>query len=101
MDACDLGLMRHLAGRFGAFFRRGGIGEWRSVLPPDMIDTFRRMEPYRTQLAALGCNMDPQDVPVDRKIAGRQHPLLALSGFSNGVPMAPILKKCLFRWKAR
>ena len=101
IEMCDLEQMRNMAGGFSGFFRGGRVGAWRDLLPPDVVDTLRTMEPYAGQLAALGYSMDPADPIIARHIEPRpRHPMASLKHFENGVPVAPILVQCFF-WARR
>jgi hypothetical protein len=61
VERCDIRVMRALAHENSAFFRQGGCGSWRRVLPADIIDLLRTTEPYPAQFAALGYTLDAQD----------------------------------------
>jgi hypothetical protein len=95
VESCNLDLMRTLAGRFGGFFRAGRSGAWRDVLPPDIVEVFRSTEPYRSQVSALGYSMDgaAREIALSNAPPLRC-PLLDVSRFDNGVPVAPLLVKC-------
>jgi hypothetical protein len=95
VESCSLDLMRTLAGRFGGFFRAGRAGAWRDFLPPDIVEVFRSTEPYRSQMSALGYSMDgaPGET-VPGMAPPLRCPLLDVSRFDSGVPVAPILVKC-------
>ena len=94
VEACRLGLMRRLAGPFGGFFRHGAISEWQNILSAEIIDIFRQ-EPYRSQFAALGYTLDPNDPLNLRCTPENGHDgFLRLDHFDNGVPIVPIIEKC-------
>jgi hypothetical protein len=95
VQACDITLMRRLAGPFGGFFREGRVGTWRTILPPDIIDCFKYVEPYRSQLSALGYSMEPdEDVICPTAESPGKSPLAYVRQFDNGVRVSPILVKC-------
>lgn len=97
ISACELDLMRRLAGKFGGFFRRGGIGEWRKLLPGDVVEMFRTVDPYPAQCAELGYRMDAGDVFTSREVPERRrHPFSNRERFENGVRIPAIAKKCFF-----
>ncbi len=101
IDMCDIGLLRAMAGSFGGFFREGRIGGWRDSLPAEIAEILRSEAPNPTQTAMLGYSMDPADPLIDRQIRPRlAHPMVTLERFRNGVPVAPILRKCFF-WVPR
>jgi hypothetical protein len=57
----DMGVMRALLPRQSAFFRKGGSGGWRDVLPDDVIELLRTTEPYPSQMAVLGYTLDADE----------------------------------------
>lgn len=93
--ACDMELMRSLAGPFAGFFREGRVGAWTDVLAPDIVQVLRDQEPYRSQIAMLGYSME-----LSQDCLGRELPkiepcvLQRIPAFDNGVPVSPILIKC-------
>ena len=97
IEACDIKVLRDNYAIDSRFFRRALIGEWRSVLPTDVLHRFAREEPFRSQLSFLG-----YDVRVDEKTAkprARKEMSVAPSAvqdhFDNGVPFVPILGRLL------
>jgi Sulfotransferase domain len=97
IDACDIKVLRDNYAIDSRFFRRALIGEWRSVLPTDVLHRFAREEPFRSQLSFLG-----YDVKVDEKSEkswARKEMSMAPSAaedhFDNGVPFVPILGRLL------
>jgi hypothetical protein len=61
IERCDIREMRAMAYENRGFFRQGGTGGWRQVLPADIIDLLRTSEPYPAQFATLGYTLDAQD----------------------------------------
>jgi sulfotransferase family protein len=95
VDACDIKVLRDNYAIDSRFFRRALIGEWRSVLPTHVLRRFAEEEPFRSQLAYLG-----YEVEVDGKRAKPQKeksitPELSQQCFDNGVPFVPILAELL------
>ena len=96
IDACDIRVLRNSHAVDSRFFRRALIGEWRSVLPVEVLRRFAEEEPFRSQLAFLGYEVEldeiaPQRVlresPPDRQPHGER--------FDNGVPFVPVLAELL------
>ena len=95
IQACDIKVLRDNYAIDSRFFRRALIGEWRSVLPADVLRRFAKEEPFRSQLSFLG-----YDVKVDSKRAKLRKgtlvaPEAAQKRFDNGIPLAPILAELL------
>ena len=90
---CDIALMRQLAGDDAKFYRQGGIGAWRSSLPPTIVDLLRRTDPYPARFAALGYTLDPTDpiYAMPRRHRSAQNPFHGITHFDNGVPIPPVL----------
>lgn len=61
VERCNIREMRALAHENRTFFRQGGYGNWRQVLPADIIDLLRTTDPYPAQFATLGYTLDTQD----------------------------------------
>jgi hypothetical protein len=61
IERTDMPVMRALIPHQRAFFRKGGSGGWREVLPDDIVEILRTTEPYPSQLAAMGYTLDAQD----------------------------------------
>jgi hypothetical protein len=61
VERCDIRVMRSLAHENRAFFRQGGGGGWRRVLPADIVELLRTIDPYPAQFAALGYSLAAQD----------------------------------------
>lgn len=97
LEMCDIDVMRRMAGKFSGFFRQGRIGDWRELLPPDIIQVFQSQPPYASQMARLGYSMDPVNgVPARPLPSQQRHPMNSLRRFDNGVTVAPILVQCFF-----
>jgi hypothetical protein len=77
------------------FFRTGKIGNWRTELGAEITEIFRNIEPYPSQFAALGYNLDPNDPLIDAPQVSRDSdsPFHNISHFDNGVPVSPTLVK--------
>ena len=97
IDACDIKVLRDSHANDSRFFRRALIGEWRSVLPVEVLRRFAEEEPFRSQLAFLG-----YDVKLDEAVFGQisreQTPTDRRSRaerFDNGVRFVPILAELL------
>lgn len=58
VTACEIGRMRRRFDPWGRFFRKGAVGDWADELPRRVIDLLCQCEPYPTQLAVLGYDMD-------------------------------------------
>jgi hypothetical protein len=71
----DMRVMRALLPRQSAFFRKGGSGGWRDVLPRDIVEILRTTEPYPSQMAALCYTLDAEDPWSD--LAPRRPPAKA------------------------
>ncbi len=61
VERCDINVMRSLAFEDRSFYRKGGTGGWRDVLPATIVDLLRTIEPYPAQFAALGYTLDTED----------------------------------------
>lgn len=95
IEACDIGLMRSLAERDHQLFRQGGVGGWRTGLPPETLAVLRRVEPYPTYAAALGYTFDPDDPLTTAPAKARtfHNPFRGVTHFDTGAPVAPILAR--------
>ncbi len=95
IEACDIGLMRSLAERDQQFFRQGGVGGWRTELPPEALAMLRAVEPYPTYTSLLGYTFDFDDPLTSAPANARtfHNPLRDVTHFDNGVPVAPILAR--------
>jgi hypothetical protein len=97
IDACDIKVLRDSSPVDSRFFRRALIGEWRTVLPGEVLRRFAEEEPFRSQLNFLGYEVEldeaeparihRQQPPSDRRLVGER--------FDNGVPLVPILEELL------
>jgi hypothetical protein len=91
VERCDIDLMRKGAiGQAKRFFRKGGAGGWRSVLPSDIVDLLRASDPYPSQFEALGYSVDA-DTFAEVSAARRQNPIAQASHFDNGVKLSPVI----------
>ncbi|MHB8645405.1 MAG: sulfotransferase domain-containing protein [Thermomicrobiales bacterium] len=95
IEACDISLMRAMAGEGRDFFRKGEVGVWRTELPPDVIELFRHVEPYPTYSALLGYTFDRDDPLTSAPAKPRtfDNPLRDVTHFANGVPVPPVVAK--------
>jgi Sulfotransferase domain len=95
IDACAIEVLRDSYAIDSRFFRRALIGEWRSALPVEVLRRFAEEEPFRSQLAFLGYEIELDEFALQR-VLRRQTPKQA-SGecFDNGVPFVPILSELL------
>lgn len=95
IEACDIGLMRSLAERDRDFFRQGGVGGWRTDLPPETLAVLRKVEPYPTYSALLGYTFDLDDPLTTAPAKARtfHNPFRGVTHFDTGVPVAPILAR--------
>jgi len=97
ITSCELNVLRKKTDVHSKFFRRGLTGEWRSELPKDVIRTFRDEEPFKSQFAFLGYDLN-YDIPVEQpaRLFSRGLNLQpAESCFDNGVPFVPVLGQIL------
>ncbi len=95
VELCDIDLMRRLPDGDPRFFRKGTVGNWKQELPPEIIDTLRRTDPYPAQFAELGYTLDPDDAltTLPRKPRLSQNPFRDISHFDNGIVVPPIAVK--------
>ncbi len=95
IEACDIKVLRDRSTVDSRFFRRALIGESRSVLPVEVLRRFAEEEPFRSQLAFLGYEIELAEIAPHR-VSRRQTPNQT-SGelFDNGVPFVPILTELL------
>ncbi len=95
IDACDIKVLRDSYAIDSRFFRRALIGEWRTVVPADILRRFAEEEPFRSQLAFLGYQVELDEIgpqPITRAQTPNQSPREC---FDNGVPFVPILTELL------
>ena len=90
VEQCDISVMRKMAGRDGKFFRKGGSGNWRQDLPPEIVALFGAADPYPAQLARLGYTFADEDPEIVPRTARRAARVSAIERFANGVPVPPI-----------
>jgi hypothetical protein len=72
VEQSEIGVLRRLAVQDSGFFRQGGVGEWRDVLPGEVVDILRTVDPYPAQLAALGYSFDLRDAPLAAPAVARR-----------------------------
>lgn len=95
IESCNITVLRDRDPVDSRFFRRALIGEWRSVLPHEVLRRFRDEEPFKSQLAFLGYDLElADDGPTSRARAGSVLPLQG-HRFDNGVPFVPVLLELL------
>jgi hypothetical protein len=95
IEACDIEVLRDNYSIDSRFFRRALIGEWRTVLPAEILRRFAEEEPFRSQLTFLGYEVELDEIApiqVERRQTTNQPPGEC---FDNGVPFAPILAELL------
>jgi Sulfotransferase domain len=95
IDGCDIEILRDSYAIDRRFFRRALIGEWRTALPAEILRRFAEEEPFRSQLAFLGYQVELDEIgpqPVARGQTPNQSPGEC---FDNGVPFVPILTELL------
>jgi hypothetical protein len=95
IDACDIKVLRDSSATDSKFFRRALIGEWRTVLPAEILRRFAEEDPFRSQLSFLGYVVELNDIepkPVLREQTRNQS---RGECFDNGVPFVPILAELL------
>lgn len=99
VERCDLSLMRSLAGKTAAFFRRGGSGHWKDELPPEVIEIFRHEPPFPRLFDALGYSLDSDDPRTKSPRAPRRlrNPFAGVERFDNGAPILPFMKADYWR----
>lgn len=91
VDMCDIDVLRVVYGDGPKFFRQGGVGGWKQVLPQQVIDTLHNTDPYPAQFAALGYTLESDDplTTLPRKWVSR-NPFRNITHFDNGVPVPEI-----------
>jgi hypothetical protein len=95
-DACAIEVLRDSYAIDSRFFRRALIGEWRSALPVEVLRRFAEEEPFRSQLAFLGYEVELDAVaPPQRVLRGQTPDQASGECFDNGVPFVPILTELL------
>jgi hypothetical protein len=95
IEACDIEVLRNSSATDSRFFRRALIGEWRTVLPTEILGRFTEEEPFRSQLDFLGYEVELDEIApkeVWREQTTNQPPGEC---FDNGVPFVPILDELL------
>ena len=95
IDACDITVLRDTSATDSKFFRRALIGEWRTVLPAEILRRFAEEEPFRSQLAFLGYEVELVEVAPKQIWRGQTTNELPGECFDNGVPFVPILVELL------
>ena len=95
VELCDIDLMRNTLSGGPEFFRKGSVGDWKSVLPPEIADILRHTEPYPTQFAELGYTLDQDDplTTLPQKPRVSRNSLEDIGHFDNGVPVPQIAVK--------
>ena len=64
VEKCRLEQMRIEVGEDALFFRGGGVGGWKSSLPPSIIQLLRQLPPYPLQFKWLGYTLEPDAAPA-------------------------------------
>ncbi len=95
IGACDIEVLRDSSAVDSRFFRRALIGEWRSVLPVEVLRRFAEEEPFRSQLAFLGYEIELNEIALQRVLRGQTPNQSSGECFDNGVPFVPILTELL------
>ncbi len=95
---CDIKMLRNLYDPQAKFFRKGGIGGWKDILSPQLVEIFEKVEPYPTIFKALGYNLDPHDPFMTRPVkpSSYQNPFSQTRHFDNGAPIPTIAIKLFF-----
>ena len=62
LEKCQLEQMRKDAQGDAAFFRGGGLGNWKTSLPAEIVEMLRHLSPYASQIEWLGYRLD--DYPI-------------------------------------
>lgn len=99
----ELGELRRAAPVHQEFFRKGGTGSWVADLPEEFQRVLRSEPPLPEQSALLGYTLDPA-APVNlRRIepVRLRYPFRGSSLFTNGVPVAPLLRELYFEQPTR
>lgn len=98
IERCDIDMLRKRLKGNAKFFRQGQIGNWRNILPPQIVDRFRTEAPYSEQFAALGYTLDPADPLMDAPARPRMfdNPFHRVTHFDNGIEIAPVLMDAYF-----
>ncbi len=93
IEFCDISLVLKQRGADTNLIRKGGIGGWVEKLPQEIIDMFGVEEPFKSIMAELDYNLDPQDPILTTLIKPRTfyNPFRSLTHFDNGVAIAPII----------
>jgi hypothetical protein len=93
-----LELMQSLLDPEKKFLRKGGTGGWRTALPLEIKRQLTLLEPYPEQLAALGYNMDEDDLANAARLVATTviGPFGRHRTFDNGIAVAPVLMKAYF-----
>ncbi len=99
----ELGELRRAASVHQEFFRKGGTGSWVADLPDALQRVLRREPPLPEQTALLGYTLGPIAPSNVRRIepARLRNPFRGASTFTNGVPVAPLLRELYFEQPAR
>jgi hypothetical protein len=95
IDACDIKVLRDSSATDSKFFRRALIGEWRTVLPVEILRRFAEEEPFRSQLAFLGYEVELDEIAPKQIWRGQTRDEHPGECFDNGVPFVPILAELL------
>jgi len=95
IDACDIKVLRDSSATDSKFFRRALIGEWRTVLPVEILRRFAEEEPFTSQLAFLGYEVELDEIAPKQIWRGQTTNQPPGECFDNGVPFVPILAELL------
>jgi hypothetical protein len=93
--ACDIEVLRDSYAIDSRFFRRALIGESRTVLPAEILRRFAEEEPFRSQLAFLGYEVELDEIAPKQAWRGQTTNQRPSECFDNGVPFVPILAELL------
>lgn len=73
-------------------FRNGRTGDWRELLPPEIVEVFRHTRPYPALFAALGYSVDGDAGKLTRgHRTAFEDPFRGEMRFDNGVPISDFL----------
>lgn len=91
-------VLRRWSDSGGIYFREGVAGGWRAQLSAEQVRLFTELQPYPTELAMMGYDMDPNNPmwsqpPVPPAI---HNPFEEITHFDNGVPIPAVCIRLYF-----
>ena len=99
VEQCRIDTLRQAAGVGGAFFRAGGVGGWKSSLPPAIVQLFRELRPYPLQFKWLNYGVDSVTDQYDRQVSCRE--AMSPLSFNNGVRIDRLIARIFFSLDAQ